>query len=58
MKQLLLIVPPSVDVALFGAQPFFTDGINCYLFNGNGRRGRKISKPSWYSMPLDTLIDA
>ena len=54
----MLIVPTSLDVALFGAQPFYTDGVHCYARGANGRRGKRIPKPSWYSAPLDALLDA
>ena len=58
MAQLMLIVPTSLDIALFGAQQFYTDGINCYAQGTNGRKGKRIIKPSWYSLPLDTLLDS
>lgn len=58
MATLKLIVAPSMDVALFGAQPFYTDGVHCYARGANGRKGKRIPKPTWYSLPLDTPLDA
>ena len=56
--KLLLIVPPAMDVALFGAQRFYTNGIKCWDLDGRGRRGKQIPKPNWYAGPLDALLEA
>jgi hypothetical protein len=58
MATFMLIVPTSMDIALFGAQQFYTDGVHCYASGANGRRGKRIPRPSWYSLPLDALIDS
>jgi hypothetical protein len=58
MAKLLLIVPTGLDIALFGAQRFYTDGIKCWGLDGNGRRGKPIPKPNWYALPLDQLLEA
>jgi hypothetical protein len=47
--KLLLIVPPALDVALFGAKRFYTNGIKCWDLNGRGGRGKPI--PSLTGMP-------
>jgi hypothetical protein len=53
MKNLLLIVPTTLDVSLFGAKSFFTDGKKCWEHLINGKKGKLIHKPDWYSLPLD-----
>jgi hypothetical protein len=56
--KLLLIIPTNMDVALFGAQRFYTNGKDCWALDGRGRRGKRILKPDWYALPLDQLLEA
>jgi hypothetical protein len=57
MPKLLLIIPPNMDVLLFGAKRFYTDGKRCWEMGADGRRGAPIDKPDWHAMPLDQPLE-
>jgi hypothetical protein len=50
MAQFLLIVPTTHDIALYGAERFYTDGAKCWALNGRGLRGEVIPWPTWHPM--------
>lgn len=47
MAKLLLIVPTNLDIALYGAERFYTDGTKCWALDGHGRPGQLIPWPAW-----------